>query len=61
MKAYSDAEKVNVGSGEDIAIYDLAQLVAQVVGFPGEIVRDTSKPEGPPRKLMSAHRFRALG
>ncbi len=61
MKVYSDAEHVNVGSGEDIAIYDLAQLVAEVVGFEGEIVRDTFKPDGTPRKLMSADRLRALG
>ncbi len=61
MKVYSDAEHVNVGSGEDIAIYDLAKLVAEVVGFSGEIVRDTTKPDGTPRKLMSADRLRALG
>ncbi len=61
MKVYSDAEHVNVGSGEDIAIYELARLVAEVVGFGGEIVRDTSKPDGAPRKLMSADRLRALG
>ncbi len=61
MKVYSDAEHVNVGSGEDIAIYDLAALVAEVVGFTGDIVRDTSKPDGTPRKLMSADRLRALG
>ena len=61
MKVYSDAEHVNVGSGEDIAIYDLALLVAEVVGFTGKIVRDTSKPDGTPRKLMSADRLRALG
>ena len=61
IKVYSDAEHVNVGSGEDIAIYDLARLVAEVVGFRGEIVRDMSKPDGTPRKLMSADRLRALG
>lgn len=61
MKVYSDAEHVNVGSGEDIAIYDLATLVAKVVGFDGEIVRDRSKPDGTPRKLMDAGRLRARG
>ena len=61
MKVYSDADHVNVGSGDDIAIYDLAKLVAEVVGFTGEIVRDTSKPDGTPRKLMSADRLRTLG
>jgi len=61
MKTYSDAQHVNVGSGEDISIYDLAKLVAEVVGFQGDIVRDTSKPDGTPRKLMSADKLRAQG
>jgi GDP-L-fucose synthase len=61
MKVYSDAEHVNVGSGEDIVIYDLAKLVADVVGFAGEIVKDASKPDGTPRKLMSAEKLSALG
>ena len=61
MKNYSDAEHVNVGSGEDIAIIDLARLVTRVVGFNGDIVKDLSKPDGTPRKLMSANRLRHLG
>ena len=60
MKVYSDAEHVNVGSGEDIAIYDLARMVAEVVGFTGEIVRDPTKPDGTPRKLMSAAQLSAM-
>ena len=61
MKTYSQAEHVNVGSGEDIPIYDLTRLVCDVVGFEGEIVRDPSKPDGTPRKLMSADKLRGLG
>jgi GDP-L-fucose synthase len=61
MKVYSEAEHINVGSGEDLTIDDLARLVAEVVGFKGEIVRDLSKPDGTPRKLMSGDRLRALG
>ena len=61
MKVYSGAEHVNVGSGTDISIYNLARLVAEVVGFTGEIVRDTTKPDGTPRKLMSSDKLRALG
>ncbi|MCP1550564.1 GDP-L-fucose synthase [Methylorubrum zatmanii] len=61
MKTYSEAEHVNVGSGEDIPIYDLTRLVCDVVGFEGEIVRDPSKPDGTPRKLMSADKLRGLG
>jgi GDP-L-fucose synthase len=61
MKGYSDFEHVNVGSGEDVTILELAQLVCEVVGFQGEIVTDTSKPDGTPRKLMSADKLRAMG
>ena len=61
MQVYSDAEHVNVGSGEDLSIYDLARLVAEIVGFQGEIVRDESKPDGTPRKLMSGDKLRSLG
>jgi GDP-L-fucose synthase len=61
MKDYSDFEHVNVGSGEDVTILELAQLVCEVVGFQGEIVTDTSKPDGTPRKLMSADKLRAMG
>ncbi|AQR60885.1 GDP-fucose synthetase [Brevundimonas sp. LM2] len=61
MKAYSDVEHVNVGSGQDIAIIDLARLVCDVVGFTGSIVTDTSKPDGTMRKLMSGDKIRAMG
>ncbi|WP_294289857.1 GDP-L-fucose synthase [uncultured Sphingomonas sp.] len=61
MRIYSDEAHVNVGSGEDIAIGDLAELVARIVGFTGTIVRDTSKPDGTPRKLMDGSRLRATG
>lgn len=61
MKVYSDAEHVNVGSGEDLAIVDLARLVCDVVGFEGEIRLDRTKPDGTPRKLMSARKLRSLG
>jgi GDP-L-fucose synthase len=61
MKAYSEAAHINVGSGEDVTILDLTRLVCDVVGFAGRIVHDLSKPDGTPRKLMSADRIRALG
>ena len=61
LKTYSDAEPVNVGSGEDLTIRELAGLVCQAVGFEGEIKLDPSKPDGTPRKLMSAARLRAMG
>jgi GDP-L-fucose synthase len=61
MKAYSDFEHVNVGSGVDLTILELAQIVCRVVGFEGDILRDQSKPDGTPRKLMSAAKLRGMG
>ena len=61
MKVYSDLEHVNVGSGDDVTILELTQLVCDVVGFKGEFAHDLSKPDGTPRKLMSADRIRGLG
>ena len=61
MKTYSDHGHVNVGSGEDLTILELTQLVCEVVGFQGNIVHDLSKPDGTPRKLMSADKIRSLG
>lgn len=61
MKTYSEASHINVGSGEDLTIAALAQTVCDVVGFEGELVYDRTKPDGTPRKLMSADRLRGLG
>jgi GDP-L-fucose synthase len=55
------APLVNVGSGEDHTILELAQTVAEVVGFTGQIILDSSKPDGTPRKLMDSSRLRAQG
>lgn len=51
----------NVGIGEDVTIRELAELVMSVVGFPGEIVFDASKPDGTPRKLLNVDQMRGLG
>ena len=59
MQHYSDEDIINVGVGEDISIAELATLVAEVVGFSGEIVYDTSKPDGTPRKLLDVSRLHA--
>jgi GDP-L-fucose synthase len=61
MQAYSDERHINVGSGEDLTILELATLVCDVVGFGGRIVTDTSKPDGTPRKLLSSERIANLG
>ncbi|WP_405237757.1 GDP-L-fucose synthase [Lentisalinibacter orientalis] len=58
---YSDAEMLNIGVGEDIRIGDLAELVAEVVGFEGSLEYDTSKPDGTPRKLLDVSRLNGLG
>jgi GDP-L-fucose synthase len=61
MKVYSDATHVNVGSGDDVSILELTKIVCEVVEFTGEIVHDLTKPDGTPRKLMSAAKLRELG
>ncbi len=61
MKNYSAENHINVGSGEDISILELTHIVARTVGFDGQIVTDTSKPDGTPRKLMSGDRLKSLG
>jgi len=61
MQRYSGHEHVNVGSGEDIAILDLAKLVCEVVGFTGEIRTDPGKPDGTMRKLMSGETLKGMG
>lgn len=61
LQNYSGDQHVNVGFGEDITILELAELVAEIVGFTGRIELDTSKPDGTPRKLMSSDRIREMG
>jgi GDP-L-fucose synthase len=61
MNRYSDAQPVNVGWGSDVSIRELAELIRGVVGFEGEIVFDSSKPDGTPRKLLDTTRINALG
>jgi GDP-L-fucose synthase len=61
MKTYSGAGHINVGSGEDVTIEELAHLVMKVVGFNGQLKKDTSRPDGTPRKLMSAEKLTAMG
>ncbi|WP_338442103.1 GDP-L-fucose synthase [Synechococcus elongatus IITB4] len=61
MQTYNEPEIVNVGVGSDIAIRELAELVAQTVGYDGAIAWDTSKPDGTPRKLVDVRRLTELG
>lgn len=61
METYEDPELINVGTGEEVSILELARLIAGIVGYQGKITFDTSKPDGTPRKLMDSSRLRALG
>ena len=61
MNNYDGDEFINIGVGEDISIIDLANLIKDIVGFEGEIVKDTSKPDGTPRKLMDVSRLNSIG
>ena len=61
MDSYSEPEIINIGTGEDVTIKDLAESIREIVGFPGEIQWDTSKPDGTPRKLLDVTKLHQLG
>jgi GDP-L-fucose synthase len=61
LKNYSGWQFINIGFGEDVTIAEFARMVAEIVGFPGKIVYDSSKPDGTPRKLLDISRLSALG
>ena len=61
MKTYSGEEHVNIGSGTEVTIRELAETISAVVGFKGSFIYDSSKPDGTPRKLMSSAKLNALG
>jgi len=61
MQHYEDDKPINVGVGEDISIGELAMLIRDIVGYAGDIVYDTAKPDGTPRKLLDVSRLHALG
>lgn len=61
MKNYNEKGPINIGTGKDISIADLAEVVKKIVGFRGDIVFDRTKPDGTPRKLMDVSKINALG
>jgi GDP-L-fucose synthase len=61
LENYDDPQTINVGVGEDVTIRELAELVQRVVGFEGDLVWDTEKPDGTPRKLLDVSRLQSLG
>jgi GDP-L-fucose synthase len=61
MEEYNEPHLINVGTGEDLSIKELALLIKDIVGFEGELTFDTSKPDGTPRKLMDVTKLHNLG
>jgi GDP-L-fucose synthase len=61
LEQYSGESHLNIGTGEDITIAGLARVVAEVIGYRGELVFDPSRPDGPPQKLLDVSRLSALG
>jgi GDP-L-fucose synthase len=61
MADYNSSDPINVGSGQEVTIRELAHMVAEVVGYRGEILFDSTKPDGPPRKLVDSSRIISLG
>ncbi len=61
METYEDPQLINVGTGEEVSILELANLIKEVVGYEGTITFDSTKPDGTPRKLMDSSRLHALG
>jgi GDP-L-fucose synthase len=61
METHNESGIVNIGVGEDISILDLAKMVKQIVGFEGDIITDTTKPDGTPRKLIDVSKLTNLG
>ena len=52
---------LNIGTGKDLTINELAKLIAEIIGFKGKIIHDSSKPDGTPRKLLDVSRLNSLG
>ncbi|MES1195799.1 MAG: NAD-dependent epimerase/dehydratase family protein, partial [Steroidobacter sp.] len=61
MQHYEDESLINVGWGKDLTIHELADIIQHVVGYEGNLIFDTSKPDGTPRKLMDTAKLTSLG
>lgn len=61
MNNYDESEIVNIGTGEDLSIKELAQMIKEVVGYNGDIVWDSTKPDGTPRKLLDVSKLNSIG
>lgn len=61
MENYSEQQLINIGTGEEVSIKELARMIKETIGFEGELTFDRSKPDGTPRKLMDSSKLRAMG
>ena len=61
MNNYSGSEHINVGTGEDVSIKELTEIIQEVIGYEGELKWDTTKPDGTPQKLLDVSRINATG
>jgi GDP-L-fucose synthase len=61
MNTYNDFEHINIGTGEDVTIKELATTIKEIVGYPGQLIFDSSKPDGTPRKLLDVQKINSLG
>ena len=61
MQKYDEPEHINVGTGEDVRIWELASIISDVVAFSGEILWDFTKPNGTPRKVLNIDKIKELG
>ena len=61
MEKYDEKEIINVGSGTDYTIAELAEIIKDIIGYEGEVIYDHSKPDGTPRKLLDSSRINTLG
>ena len=61
MENYESNEHLNIGTGKDISIQDLAELIKKIIGYQGDIVFDKSKPDGTPKKLLDISKIEKLG
>jgi GDP-L-fucose synthase len=61
METYNDKQFLNIGTGEDVTIKELTEIIAKTVGYSGSVVWDTTKPDGTPRKLLNVEKLHNLG
>lgn len=61
MNHYEGSDLINIGTGQDVTIKEVAEMIKEIVGFEGELIFDTSKPDGTPRKLLNVDRLKSLG